>query len=112
MKLQRFAIVVLALPFVGGCSESKLRDTYDRVTGHEPQSQASAQVDLNTASARQIERLPGLSADDATRIVANRPYGKKRDLLNRGIIGEGKYQQIANYVYVSHGGTGKGSTAD
>lgn len=31
----------------------------------------------------------------------NRPYERKRDLLDRKIIGPGKYGEISDYVYVS-----------
>jgi DNA uptake protein ComE-like DNA-binding protein len=58
-------------------------------------------VDLNTASERELARLPGLTDDDAGRIVANRPYGDTRGLLRKNVIGPGKYDQIEDYVHAS-----------
>jgi len=86
---------------VAGCTsraEQRARDAWHDVTGQRPQH---AQVDLNTATQRELSRLPGLTDDDAARIVAHRPYGSRQGLLRKGVIGEGKYQQIEDDVYVS-----------
>ena len=88
-------IALLALPV--GCSERRRNRVYREITGNEVRNR----VDLNSASQRQLERLPGLTAEDAGRIIANRPYPNKNALLRRGIIGEGKYEQIEDHVYVS-----------
>jgi competence protein ComEA len=61
----------------------------------------SERVELNTASRKELARLPGLSDSDAKRIVDNRPYPNKRALLSRGVIGESKYDDIEDYVYVA-----------
>ena len=60
-------------------------------------------VDINRASQRQLERLPGLSQNDAERIIANRPYRDADALLQRGVIAPRKYQRIEGYVYASNG---------
>jgi DNA uptake protein ComE-like DNA-binding protein len=77
-----------------------MHEDYRRWTGQDRQ----AAVDLNSASRRELERLPGITDDDADRIVANRPYPTKEALVNRGILGPRKYDKIEDYVYVS--GTG------
>jgi competence protein ComEA len=61
----------------------------------------SERVELNTASRKELARLPGLNDRDAKRIVDNRPYPNKRALLSRGVLGEEKYADIADYVYVA-----------
>jgi DNA uptake protein ComE-like DNA-binding protein len=57
-------------------------------------------VDLNSADARAFAALPALSVEDAQRIVANRPYASKDDLLRRNIVGQQQYAAIADLVYV------------
>jgi len=69
----------------------------DRTT----QQQQQQRVDLNTATVKELSRLPGLTDDDAQRIIANRPYGSKQGLLRKNVIGEKKYEQIQDYVYAS-----------
>ena len=61
---------------------------------------APGAVDLNAADARTIAALPGLTAEDGTRIVANRPYTSKEDLLRRKLVGTREYAVIADLVYV------------
>ena len=56
-------------------------------------------VDINSASERELARLPGVDRDDAERIIANRPYESTDSLVDRGIIGARKYDRIESYVY-------------
>jgi competence protein ComEA len=75
-------------------------DTYRDVFGGPKGSQVS-QVDLNTASQKELAKLPGLTDEDAARIIANRPYGNVQGLLRKNVVGEKKYEKIQDYVYVS-----------
>jgi len=99
---QRTASLVLvgATCFVvGGCAKAQQR--IREATGTESHQKASNRVDLNNASQKQLSRLSGLTDDDAARIVANRPYQAKRDLVRRGVLNEQKFDKIADDVYVS-----------
>jgi DNA uptake protein ComE-like DNA-binding protein len=60
----------------------------------------AARVDLNSADAATLERLPGLSPEDASRIVANRPYAAKEDLLRRNILTQGQYAAVSDALIV------------
>ena len=98
-----YAVVIgAALLAVAGCThraEQRARDTYHDVFGGSDSE--TRRVDLNTATRREIARLPGLTDNDADRIIANRPYGNKQGLLNKGVLGKQKYDQIENYVFAS-----------
>jgi hypothetical protein len=96
------AILAVALATTTACTERgerRVRDRWRAITG-EPRDVAQ-RVDLNTASERELAKLPGLTDDDAGRIIANRPYGDKRGLLRKNVIGEGKYEKIEDYVFAS-----------
>ena len=58
-------------------------------------------IDLNRASAEEIADLPGLSDEDAERIVSNRPYATKDDLVRRGVLTEQRFEAIQNRFYLS-----------
>src|ERR1041384_4928143 len=94
------AVLGRALLAAAGCTkraEQRARDTYHDAIGRGDREQR--QVDLNTATKKELSRLPGLTDDDADRIIANRPYGNKKGLLNKGVLGKQKYDQIEDYVY-------------
>jgi DNA uptake protein ComE-like DNA-binding protein len=55
-------------------------------------------LDVNHASRAQLESLPGISAATADRIIANRPYGKRDDLLGRGILTRREYERISDQL--------------
>jgi len=66
---------------------------------------APPQLDLNSASAGQLQQLRGIGQDDAERIVAARPYASKDDLLRRHVISTEQYDSIAGSLYVGPPGT-------
>ena len=57
-------------------------------------------VDLNRASAEEIVKLAGVSADVAERIVRHRPYKKLDDLVTRKILGKKEFARIREQVVV------------
>jgi len=57
-----------------------------------------ATVDVNSASESDLTALPGISPRDARKIIANRPYGDKHDLVSKGVLTEDQYQNIRDGV--------------
>lgn len=55
-------------------------------------------VDLNRATAAQLQRLPGITAAHARRIIANRPYKVKHELETRKILPPAVYARIRDRV--------------
>ena len=58
----------------------------------------AAVLDINTATKQQLTSLPGVSIDDATRIINERPYASPTDLLTKGILPAAEYRRIASRV--------------
>jgi len=65
---------------------------------------APTAIDLNRASLRKVERLPGITPSMAQRIVDGRPYDEPRDLVARGILTEREFDRIADLVIIEHRG--------
>ena len=61
----------------------------------------SGLLDLNTATAAQLQRLPGITEVYAKRIVANRPYKVKHELETRRILPPAVYRKIRNRVFAN-----------
>ena len=55
-------------------------------------------VDINSASAEELDRLPGVGPARAKAIIANRPYNGKDDLTQRKIIPPNVYNQIKDKI--------------
>jgi DNA uptake protein ComE-like DNA-binding protein len=58
----------------------------------------SAPVDLNSASESDLLRLPGISKSDADKIIDQRPYRDKHDLVEKGLLAESEYDRIRDRV--------------
>lgn len=53
-------------------------------------------LDINHASATELERLPGIDPETARRIVDARPYRRPADLERRGLVTRREYSRIAS----------------
>lgn len=58
-------------------------------------------IDLNTASKGSLKTLPGISDDEADRIIAGRPYSSTRQLVDKRILSRDAYDKIADRITVA-----------
>jgi DNA uptake protein ComE-like DNA-binding protein len=59
---------------------------------------AKGPLNINKASASELETLPGIDAAAAQRIIAGRPYETSMELTRRHVISRAVYNKIANKV--------------
>ena len=64
----------------------------------------TAVVNINTATAEELETLPGVGASTAQKIVQNRteqgPFTSKEDLMRVSGIGKKKYAKLESRICV------------
>src|SRR5690242_5494194 len=57
-------------------------------------------VDVNNARREALAELPGIGADGADRIIAQRPYLVKEDLRDRHVLTDAQYDAVADRLSV------------
>jgi DNA uptake protein ComE-like DNA-binding protein len=67
----------------------------------------SKTVDLNECTREDLLRLPGMSEILTDRIVSNRPYRHRLDLVARMVVPSGVYQNIRDLVDVDGSASGR-----
>jgi DNA uptake protein ComE-like DNA-binding protein len=58
-------------------------------------------LDINLATPRQLNALPGFGPAYTRRIIAGRPYTAKNQLATRGVIPQGAYERVSALI-VAH----------
>jgi DNA uptake protein ComE-like DNA-binding protein len=58
-------------------------------------------VDLNKASKNDLTSLPGITAQKADHIIAERPYANTHQLVSRRVLTEDEYAQVQDRVVVN-----------
>jgi len=112
------AIVGAILAVCGGCAPNQSpdqvrektaeatstlkRDTKAVAEGIKEGLAEKKAVDLNKSSKDDLSALPGITAQRADRIIAERPYATTRQLVSRHVLSEDEYTRIQDRVVVTH----------
>lgn len=55
-------------------------------------------VDINSATSKELKKLPGISDAEAAKIIAGRPYGSKTWLVTRNILDAAVYENLKKLI--------------
>ena len=67
-------------------------------SGSTAASKAAAQVDINSATEKELASLPKIGEVKSKAIVKNRPYQGKDDLVSKKILTQNEYDEIKDQI--------------
>jgi DNA uptake protein ComE-like DNA-binding protein len=79
-------------------TQAATRDAKAVVQGVAEGLHSKGPVNINRASADDLQSLPGIDADAAQKIIAARPYNNSAELYKRRVISKAEYEHIADRV--------------
>ena len=112
------ALLAFGQPFAAdetAASPPKAKAGADAAKPAKPAEKAKAPaalVDINSASKQDLAKLPGVSAADADKIIAGRPYGSKAHLQTRKILSPDTYQTVSKLVIARQATKDAGKNAE
>jgi DNA uptake protein ComE-like DNA-binding protein len=94
-------LIIVAAVALTGAACNRLAENSNRKANHRTSNSSHSGgglLDLNSASRAELVDLPGIGEAYADKIIANRPFHDKGELVRKKIIPESTYQQITNLV--------------
>ena len=106
MRLRRILLVLFSIVcFAAAQTASKKAETKKTDTTKQAAKTAPAGglMDINTATIDQLKTLPGIGDAYSKKIVENRPYRAKNELVQKKIIPQATYDKIKDSIIAKQG---------
>jgi competence protein ComEA len=98
MKLTRFLLLLIAAILLVAAPQQPSKSTGKSTTAKSTKPPAAELVDINSATAAQLDALPGIGKAYSEKIIKNRPYRAKNELLDKKIIPAATYAKIKDLI--------------
>jgi competence protein ComEA len=101
MKLTRLLLlIVTAISLMAAPQGAKAPAKADKKTSAPAAAKtpASSLIDINSATAAELDALPGIGKAYSEKIIKNRPYRAKNELVDKKILPAGVYAKIKDQI--------------
>jgi competence protein ComEA len=99
MKLLRTLLIILAVALFTATSPAQTAPPKsDSKKTASTKAAAENLLDINSATAEQLQALPGIGSKYSAKIIAGRPYANKAQLVSRDIIPQATYNRIKDKI--------------
>jgi competence protein ComEA len=103
MKVFRYLMIMIAAAAL--CAAPAYQKKSDSKSAPAAKAPAATQlVDINSASEKELRELPGIGEAYAGKIIKNRPYRAKNQLVQKKIIPGATYEKIKDLIIAKQGG--------
>jgi competence protein ComEA len=73
----------------------------------DPADKKHAPIDINTATPAELETIPGIGEAYSKKIVENRPYKRKDELVQKKVVPQATYDKIKDHIVAKQAPTKK-----
>lgn len=101
MKLTRLLLILMAaISLIAAPQATKTAPDSKKAAKSAPAAKPAGKelVDINSATADQLDALPGVGKAYSEKIIKNRPYRAKNELVDKKIIPAATYAKIKDMI--------------
>ena len=91
-----FALTLSAYGQTGAAAKNTAKSTTSKAT--DTKAATAGLLDINSATAAELDALPGIGKAYSKKIIDGRPYANKSQLVSKGIMPESVYKKIQDKI--------------
>ncbi len=95
---KKFLIALVSVIIVSSTLPVLAKDVPPAPAASQAGKASTKQIDINSATAKQLQALDGVGEARAAAIIKGRPYGGKDELLDKKIVPQDVYEKIKDQI--------------